>query len=121
MNEYESALHAALMELVKAIAKGETDKLAQKFRSAAQTCAEQGYADGAATLKMLADVAEGDPAYIPRPSFEIIQGGESEPGNSSQDTTAAGVVSKLWETDIVKVPEESAVVFRRTNSIGSDK
>jgi hypothetical protein len=78
MNEYEAALFAALMVLVQAMAKGETDKtaLVKHLRSAAKTYTNLGHKSGAAVLEMLASVTEDDTAYIPKPPFTVIEGGK---------------------------------------------
>jgi hypothetical protein len=85
MNEYEAALHTALMVLVQAMTKGETDKssLVRGLRSAARTYTDFGHKNGAGVLEILASVIEDNTGYIPKPPFEVIQGGKTDPENSN--------------------------------------
>ena len=80
MNEYEAALLAALMVLVRAITEGTTDKqsLAAHFRSSAKMYTDLDRKGGAVFLEILAQAAEGGPAYTPKLPFEVIQGGKTE-------------------------------------------
>lgn len=83
MTEYEGALFDALIVLTRAIAKGETTRegLAAKFREGAAMEAELNRKNGAATLEILARIAEADRFYSVQPvraPFEVIDGGKSD-------------------------------------------
>jgi hypothetical protein len=83
MNEYESALMAALIVLVQAIAKIDKPALVQHLRSAATAYTDRDHKHGAAILEMLALMAESDQALVSQSPFEIIQGGKTDLENSN--------------------------------------
>jgi hypothetical protein len=79
MNEYEGALFGGLMILTRAVAHRKLDSLAADLRHAAKTDADQGYKNAAATLDMLAQIAEADTYYVPKSPFTVIKGGKTDP------------------------------------------
>ena len=87
MNEYEAALFGGLMITVRAIAHRKIGTLAADLREMAKDDAEQGYKNAAATLEMLAQIAETDTYYFPkppfRPPFTVIKGGKGDPEKSN--------------------------------------
>ena len=84
MNEYEAALFSGLMIVIRAMAHGKVATLAADLREAAEQDANQGFKNAAATLEMLAQIAEADRYYtIPRPPLTVIKGGKTDPENSN--------------------------------------
>jgi hypothetical protein len=83
MNEYESALMAALVVLVQAVAKIDKPGLVDHLCSAAKTHADLDNKSGAGILQMLALMAEADPAYVTPPPFTVVRGGKNDTGYSS--------------------------------------
>jgi len=86
MNEYESAVFAGLMIVIRAIAHGKVETLAADFRESAKSDYNQGRKNAGATLEMLARIAEEDRYYVPsKPPypFQVIKGGKDDPENSN--------------------------------------
>jgi hypothetical protein len=85
MNEYEGALFDALLALTRAVASGKTSRsdLAAIYRGSAQDEEGLGHSNGAAVLRMLADITEADTYYVPKPSFRVMPGGKTGPKSSN--------------------------------------
>ena len=82
MNEYEGALFSAMIVLTQTVAHLLPDRaqLAEMLREDARMDREASHLNGAATLELLARIAEADRYYTarPRPPFTptIIDGGK---------------------------------------------
>jgi hypothetical protein len=80
MNEYEAALFGGLMIAIRAIAHGKVATLAADLRESAKQDVDQGFKNAAATLEILAQIAEADTYYtIPRPPLTVIKGRKNRP------------------------------------------
>ncbi len=78
MNEYELALFSAVMTLTKAVVALGANRtaLAASFRESTSLAKDRKREDEAAVLNFLADLAEHDVFYTPRPPFTVIDGGK---------------------------------------------
>ncbi len=83
MNEYELALFSAVMTLTKAVVAlgANRAELAASFREFASQAKDQKQEDGAAVSGFLADLAERDVFYIPKPPFTVLAGGKDHSSN----------------------------------------
>jgi hypothetical protein len=78
MNEYESALVAGIMTLIRALNSLGVDRitLAGQFRESANESTRQGHESSAAVSNLFARIAEADNSFIPNAPFHVIKGGK---------------------------------------------
>jgi hypothetical protein len=80
MSEYEGAIFSALMIVMRTLRhlNADTLALAAEIRKEAALDAAHGLESAAATLEVLAKMAEDDTYQIARPTLSLIQGGKGE-------------------------------------------